>query len=109
MNFYTRYEDRDDDRLGKNNDNWKISFYNYYKRCDYCGEIFLKSGLIYVTTNTDEPENVVETLRLCGLCLTTINHKYYMNKCLIEEEHERDSIIVIYYIIQLDKIICLSI
>ena len=24
------YEDRDDDRLGKNND-WKISFYNYYK------------------------------------------------------------------------------
>ena len=30
MNFYNSYEDRDDDRLGKNND-WKISFYNYYK------------------------------------------------------------------------------
>jgi hypothetical protein len=32
-----------------------------------------------------------------------------MNKCSKEEEHERDSIIVIYYIIQLDNIICLSI
>ena len=69
------YEDRDD-RLGKNND-WKISFYNYYKLCDDCGEIFLKSDLIYVTTGNDDPENVVETLRLCGPCLTTINHKYY--------------------------------
>ena len=23
------------DRLGKNDD-WKISFYNYYKPCDFC-------------------------------------------------------------------------
>jgi hypothetical protein len=36
MNFYNSYEDRDDDRLGKNDD-WKISFYNYYKPCDFCG------------------------------------------------------------------------
>jgi hypothetical protein len=64
MNFYNSYEDRDDDdRLGKNDD-WKISFYNYYKPCDDCGEPFLKSDLIYVTTNIDDPENVVETLRL---------------------------------------------
>ena len=74
MNFYNSYGD---DRLGKNND-WKISFYNYYKPCDFCGEIFLKSNLIYVTTGNDDPaENVVETLRLYGPCLTTINHKYY--------------------------------
>jgi hypothetical protein len=75
MNFYNGYEYRDD-RLGKNDD-WKISLYNYYKPCDYCGETFLKYDLIYVTTGNDDPENVVETLRLYGLCLTTINHKYY--------------------------------
>ena len=73
MNFYYSYEDRDDDRLGKNDD-WKISFYNYYKPCDECGEPFLKSDLIYVTTNNDDPENMVETLRLCAECLTVINH-----------------------------------
>jgi len=60
MSFYNSYED---DRLGKNDD-WKISFYNYYKSCDFCGEPFLKSDLIYVTTNNDDPENMVETLRL---------------------------------------------
>ena len=75
MNFYNSYEDRDDDRLGKNDD-WKISFYNYYKPCDFCEETFLKSDLIYVTTGSDDPENVVETLRLCGPCLTTINHEH---------------------------------
>ena len=74
MNFYNSDEDRDDDRLGKNNDDWKISFYNYYKPCDHCGEPFLKSDLIYVTTNNDDPENMVETLRLCAECLTVINH-----------------------------------
>ena len=49
MNFYNSDEDRDDDRLGKNNDDWKISFYNYYKPCDFCGETFLKirSNLCY--------------------------------------------------------------
>ena len=41
MNFYHGYEDRDDGRLGKN-DEWKISFYNYYKPCDFCGETFSK-------------------------------------------------------------------
>ena len=51
MSFYNSYED---DRLGKNDD-WKISFYNYYKSCDFCGEPFLKSDLIYVTTNNDDP------------------------------------------------------
>jgi hypothetical protein len=76
MNFYYSYdEDRDDDRLGKNDD-WKISFYNYYKRCDFCQEIFLKFDLIYVTTNNDDPENMVETLRLCAECLTVINHEH---------------------------------
>ncbi len=54
-------------RLGKNNDDWKISFYNYYKLWNFCGEPFLKSDLIYVTTNNDDPENVVETLRLCRM------------------------------------------
>ena len=72
MNFYNSYGD---DRVGKNDD-WKISFYNYYKLCDYCGEIFLKSDLIYVTTNNDDPENVVETLRLCAECLTVINYHH---------------------------------
>ena len=62
MNFYNSYEDRAD-RLGKNNDS-KISFYNYYKPCDFCGETFLKSDLIYVTTNNDDPQNMVETLTL---------------------------------------------
>ena len=75
MNFYHGYEDRDDDRLGKNDD-WKISFYNYYNHV-ISVDIFLKSDLIYVTTGNDDPENVVETLRLCETCLTTINHKYY--------------------------------
>jgi hypothetical protein len=42
MNFYAGYEDRDDGRLGKNNDDWKISFYSYYKSCDFCGETFSK-------------------------------------------------------------------
>ena len=46
------------------NDDWKISFYNYYKPYDFCGETFLKSDLIYVTTSNDDPENMVETLRL---------------------------------------------
>ena len=36
--FYHGYEDRDDDRLGKNE--WKISFYNYYKPCDFYRYIF---------------------------------------------------------------------
>jgi hypothetical protein len=76
MNFYNPYDDKNDDRLDKNDD-WKISFYNYYKPCNFCGETFLKSDLVYVTTDNDDPENVVETLRLCGPCLTTINHKYY--------------------------------
>jgi hypothetical protein len=41
MNFYYSFdEDDDDERLGKNDD-WKISFYNYYKPCDDCGEPFL--------------------------------------------------------------------
>ena len=75
MNFYNSYDDKDDDRLGKNNDDWKISFY-YYKPCDFCGEPFLKSDLIYVTTNIDDPENMVETLRLCAECLTTTNHEH---------------------------------
>ena len=62
MNFYYSYDDDGDgDRLSKNNDDWKISFYNYYKPCDFCEEIFLKSDLIYVTTNNDDLENVVET------------------------------------------------
>ena len=74
MNFYNGYEDRDE-RLDKNDD-WKISFYNYYKPCDYCGETFLKSDLIYVTTGNDDPENLVETLRLCAECLTVINHEH---------------------------------
>ena len=76
MNFYNSYDDKDDDRLGKNNDEWKISFHNYYKPCDFCGEPFLKSHLIYVTTNIDDPENVVETFRLCAECLTVINHEH---------------------------------
>jgi hypothetical protein len=76
MNFYHEYEDRDDDRLGKNDDDWKISFYNYYKPCDYCQEIFLQFDLIYVTTNNDDPQNMVETLRLCAECLTVINHEH---------------------------------
>jgi hypothetical protein len=76
MNFYYSYdEDGDDDRLGKNDD-WKISFYNHYKPCDFCKEIFLKSDLIYVTTNNDDLENIVETLRLCAECLTVINHDH---------------------------------
>ena len=75
MNFYTGYEDRENDRLGKN-DNWKISFYNYYKPCDFCGETFLKSDLIYVTTNNDDPMNMVETLRLCAGCLKVINYDH---------------------------------
>ena len=75
MNFYNGYEDRDDDRLGRNDD-WKISFYNYYKPCDYYGEPFLTSDLIYVTTNNDDPKNTVETLRLCAECLTVINHEH---------------------------------
>ena len=75
MNFYYSREDRDDDRLSKNDD-WKISFYNYYKPCGYCGETFLKFDLIYVTTGNDDPENVVETLRLCAECLTVINHEH---------------------------------
>ena len=29
-------------------------------------DTFLKSNLIYVTTGNDDPENIVETLRLCG-------------------------------------------
>ena len=37
-------------------------------------KLFLKSDLIYVTTNIDDPENMVETLRLCAECLTVINH-----------------------------------
>ena len=74
MNFYNSYEDRYD-RLGKNDD-WKISFYNYYKPCDFCGETFLKSDLIYVTTGNDDPANTIETLRLCAPCLTTINHEH---------------------------------
>ena len=57
MNFYNSHDDRDD-RLGKNDD-WKN-----YKPCDDCGETFLKSDLIYVTTNNDDPKNMVETLRL---------------------------------------------
>jgi hypothetical protein len=63
MNFYNSPDDRDDDRLGKNND-WRISFYNYYKPCDFCEETFLKSDLIYVTTNIDDLENMVETQTL---------------------------------------------
>ena len=74
MNFYNSYEDRYD-RLGKNDD-WKISFYNYYKPCDFSQEIFLNSYLIYVTTNNDDLENIVETLRLCAECLTVINHDH---------------------------------
>jgi hypothetical protein len=62
-------------RLGKNDD-WKISFYNYYKQCNFCGEPFLKSDLIYVTTNIEDLENMVETLRLCAECLTAINHEH---------------------------------
>ena len=43
MNFYYSYDDDGDgDRLSKNNDDWKISFYNYYKPCDFCGETFSK-------------------------------------------------------------------
>ena len=72
MNFYNGYEDRYE-RLSKNDD-WKISFYNYYKSCDYCGGTFLKSDLIYVTTGDDDPENM--TLRLCSECLTIINHEH---------------------------------
>ena len=75
MNFSHPYDDRDD-RLGKNDDDWKISFYNYYKPCDDCGERFLKSDLIYVTTNIDDPGSMVETLRLCAGCLTAINHEH---------------------------------
>ena len=74
MNFSHPYDDRND-RLGKNDD-WKISFYNYYKPCDHCGEPFLKSDLICVITNIDELENMVETLRLCAECLTVINHEH---------------------------------
>ena len=73
MNFSHPYDDRND-RLGKNDD-WKISFYNYYKPCDYCGETFFKADLIYVTTNIDDLENMVETLRLCAECLTVINYE----------------------------------
>ena len=73
MNFYYSYDVEDDDRLGKNDD-WKISFYNYYKPCDFCGEPFLKSDLVYVTTNNDDPENVVETHS--GGCLTVINYDH---------------------------------
>jgi hypothetical protein len=61
MNFYNPYDDKNDD--------WKN-----YKLCDDCGEPFLKSDLIYVTTNNDDPENMIETLRLCAECLTVINH-----------------------------------
>jgi hypothetical protein len=77
MNFYYSYDEGDDndDGLDKNDD-WKISFYNYYKRCDFCQDIFLKSDLIYVTTNNDDPENIVETLRLCAECLTVINYDH---------------------------------
>jgi len=75
MNFYYSYDDGDDDILSRNED-WKISFYNYYKRCDFCGEPFLKSDLIYVTTNNDDLENIVETLRLCAECLTVINYDH---------------------------------
>ena len=67
MNFSNPYDDKDD-RLGKNDD-WKN-----YKPCDDCGEPFLKSDLIYLSTNIDDPENMVETLRLCAECLTVINH-----------------------------------
>jgi hypothetical protein len=70
MNFYNPYDDKDNDRLGKNDD-WKN-----YKTCNFCGETFLKSDLIYVTTNNDDPENMVETLRLCAECLTVINHEH---------------------------------
>jgi hypothetical protein len=69
MNFYNPYDDKVDDELGKNNDDWKN-----YKPCDDCGEPFLRSDLIYVTTNKDDPENMVTTLRLCAECLTVINH-----------------------------------
>ena len=58
MNFYNSREDRDDDRLGKNDD-WKN-----YKPCDDYGEPFLKSDLIYVTTNNYDPKNIVETQTL---------------------------------------------
>ena len=75
MNCYHGYEDRYDDGLGKN-DEWKISFYNYYKPCDFCGETFLKSDLIYVTIGNDDPGSMVETLRLCAGCLTAINHEH---------------------------------
>jgi hypothetical protein len=54
MNFYNGYEDRDNERLGKNDD-WKISFYKYYKPCDFCGETFLKFDLIYVNIGNDDP------------------------------------------------------
>ena len=74
MNFYNGYEDKYD-RLGKNDDG-EISFYNYYKPFDYCGRTFLKSDLIYVTTGNDDPKDMVETLRLCAECLTTINHEH---------------------------------
>jgi hypothetical protein len=35
-----------------------------------------KINLIYVTTNNDDPENMVETLRLCAECLTVINYDH---------------------------------
>jgi hypothetical protein len=37
---------------------------------------FLKSDLIYVTTNNDNSGNMVETLRLCAECLTVINYNH---------------------------------
>ena len=106
MNFYTRYEDRDD-ILGKNDD-WKINFYNYYKLCDYSGEIFLNPTsfmLLLIMTSLRMWWKILDSADLFKKQPTTNT----MNKCFIEEEHERDSIIVIYYIRQLDNIICLFI
>ena len=48
MNFYYSFDEDDDDddaRLGKNNDDWKISFYNYYKSGDFLWRNFPKNTI----------------------------------------------------------------
>ena len=58
MSFYHEYdEDRANEILesmnsNNNNDDWKISFYNYYKPCDFCGETFLTIIIVVVAVHT---------------------------------------------------------
>ena len=43
------------------------------KPCDYCGDIYHRNDLVYISPEYNEdPEKMIWTVKLCGPCLNVI-------------------------------------